>query len=157
LCWAVSWRTVWSKLYCYCLMAVKTLIHGSEYMQVLNRRMPPQCRKVLSGNKLGNFLTDLLRINVTLRRVHQTTVAVAKQCYTFWVCVDLVIQHAKAHTPWPVWVLPYIFFSHYLVNDTIFEKKVIEHKMRVLISSTNWFWNFSHCKKNWARHYNKCT
>jgi hypothetical protein len=35
---------------------------------------------------------------------------------------------------WPLW-LDHIF-RHYLINGTIFEKKVAEHKMSVLIFST---------------------
>ena len=30
-----------------------------------------------------------------------------------------------------------LYFAHYLIKSTIFEKKVIEHKMCVLIFSTN--------------------
>ena len=37
----------------------------------------------------------------------------------------------------------------------IFEKKVIERKMCVLISSANFDWNISHSKKNWARYDEK--
>jgi hypothetical protein len=35
---------------------------------------------------------------------------------------------------WPLWL--YHIFSHYLLNGTLFEKKVIQHKMCVLIFST---------------------
>jgi hypothetical protein len=38
-----------------------------------------------------------------------------------------------------------------------FRKKVVEHKMRVLIFSTTFVWNISHSKKNWARYNHKCT
>jgi hypothetical protein len=36
------------------------------------------------------------------------------------------------------------------------KKKIIEHKMCVLIISIGFVWNISHCKKNWARHDHKC-
>jgi len=43
-------------------------------------------------------------------------------------------QERKAHAPYchllPVWL--YHIFPHYLINDTTFGKKVIEHKMCVL-------------------------
>jgi hypothetical protein len=45
----------------------------------------------------------------------------------------------SAHAPYYPWPAPlYNIFPHYLINDTIFEreKKVIEHKMRVLIFPT---------------------
>jgi hypothetical protein len=34
------------------------------------------------------------------------------------------------------------------------KKKINEHKKRVLISSTTFVWNISHCKKNSAGYYN---
>jgi hypothetical protein len=36
-------------------------------------------------------------------------------------------------------------------------KKIIEHKMCVLIFSTNVVQNISQSEKNWARYYDKCT
>ena len=43
-------------------------------------------------------------------------------------------------------------FSHNLINDTILRKKIIEHKLCVLTSSTTFFWNISYSEKNSARH-----
>jgi hypothetical protein len=53
------------------------------------------------------------------------------------VSVALGIQHAMrtrhiVMSPAPL----YNIFPHYLINGTILEKKVTEHKMRVLIFST---------------------
>ena len=48
------------------------------------------------------------------------------------VSVALVMQHAKHRrrvtlsSVWPVWL--YHIFTHYLINSTIVEKKVMEHK-----------------------------
>jgi hypothetical protein len=36
------------------------------------------------------------------------------------------------------------------------KKKVIVHKMCILISSTAFVWNISHSKKKWERYYQKC-
>jgi len=54
---------------------------------------------------------------------------------------------------WPVW--PFHIFLHYLINGTIFGKKVIEYKLCVLIFSTTFVWNTSHSKKNSGRCYHK--
>jgi len=42
----------------------------------------------------------------------------------------------------------YNIFLHYLTNGMIYERKVIEHKMRVLIFPTTFVWNISHSSKN---------
>jgi hypothetical protein len=47
-------------------------------------------------------------------------------------------------------------FPHYLMKGTIFEKKVIEHKMCVLIFSTTFVWNISYSKNNGARYDQNC-
>jgi hypothetical protein len=56
---------------------------------------------------------------------------------------------------WPVWL--YHIFSTLSHKRHVFRKKVIEHKMYVLIFSTNFVWNISHSKKNSVRYYHKCT
>ena len=61
----------------------------------------------------------------------------------------------KAQAPWPVWLVPYFFTLSYKRHDCW--GGVLEHTMHVLISSTNFFWNISHSKTNWARYHNKCT
>jgi hypothetical protein len=48
------------------------------------------------------------------------------------------------------------YFQYYLIKGMIFEKKVTEPKMCVLIFFTNFVWNISHSKKNGARCYRKC-
>ena len=47
------------------------------------------------------------------------------------------------------------FFSHSLIKVRDFEKKIIEHKICVLIFSTTFVWNISHSKKNSGRYYHK--
>jgi len=42
----------------------------------------------------------------------------------------------------------YSVFPHYLIKGTIFEIKFAEHKMCVLIVSTTFVRNISHCEKN---------
>ena len=46
------------------------------------------------------------------------------------------------------------FFFHYLINGTIFEKK-IESKISVLIFSVNFIRKISRSEKHWARYYLK--
>ena len=73
-------------------------------------------------------------INVTLRRVRITIVAVEKQCVTYFECVPVasVIQHALNMRG----LLLYHISPHYLISGTIFGEKVIEHKMFVVILCT---------------------
>jgi len=52
------------------------------------------------------------------------------------VFVALCIQHAMCHTVICGLTYSTILLPYYLINRTIFEKKVTEHKMCVLISST---------------------
>ena len=89
--------------------------------------------------------------NVKLGHVHTTIVAVEKAIsITCSVCVfvDLGIQHAM-HIPhyhlWPAWL--YNIFPLYLIQGKIFEQKVTEHKMCVLIFSTTFVCNIF-CSKN---------
>jgi hypothetical protein len=79
--------------------------------------------------------------------------------YIFWVCVcSLSYAACNAHAPhchlWPVWL--YHIFPHSLINGTFFVKTLLQIK-NTFWFSTNFVWNFSHFKKNWARHYHKCT
>jgi hypothetical protein len=74
--------------------------------------------------------------------------------YIFWVCVcSLRYPACNAHAPYShLWALcPYSVFPHNLINGTIFEKKVTEHKICVLISSTIFVWNIFFSKKNSMR------
>ena len=98
--------------------------------------------------------------NVTLRRVSWTIVAQkSNKYYIFCACVcSLSIQYAMCmrqpyHHLWPARV--YDIFLHYLINDTIFEQKVIGHKMRVLIFSTTPVRNISR-SKNWVIYDQVC-
>jgi hypothetical protein len=59
----------------------------------------------------------------------------------------------NAHAPychlWPVRV--YKISSHYLINARFSEEKKLLNVKCVLIFSTNFVWNISHSKKNWAK------
>ena len=98
--------------------------------------------------------TGMVRTNVTLRRVRVTTVTVQKQqVFQISVCVcSLCDPASKAHAPYcrllPVWF--YHIFPHYLINGTIFGKKLL-NKNVCLISYAAFVWNISYPKKNSAR------
>ena len=80
--------------------------------------------------------------------------------YSEYVLVALDIQLACACAVlychlWPVCL--YRIFPHYLIYEKFFEKKVIKHRMCVLIFSTTFDWSISHSKKNWARNNQSAT
>jgi len=94
--------------------------------------------------------------NVILRRISFNHCCSRKQwvLHNLIVCISSLRYPAcKAHAPYcHLWPAPlYNIFPHYLKQGTIFEKKITEHKMRVLIFSTKFFWNNSHSKKKWAK------
>jgi len=74
--------------------------------------------------------------------------------YRIWLCVfvALGIQHVMRMRLIFIYGLPVckIFFTLSHKRHDFSEKKVIEHKMCVLIFSTSFVWNISHSKKKWA-------
>jgi hypothetical protein len=50
----------------------------------------------------------------------------------------------------------YSIFVSCHINCTIFEKKIIQHEIFVLILYTTFVWNISHAKKNWVRYDQIC-
>jgi hypothetical protein len=73
--------------------------------------------------------TANVRVKLTLRRVRTTTVAVEK--HVFWMCVcSLRYTACNAHAPYcHLWPARFNnFFPHYLINGTIFEKKLLNTK-----------------------------
>jgi hypothetical protein len=71
--------------------------------------------------------------------------------YSECAFVDLGIQHAmriRHSYLWPAQI--YHIFTHYVINGTIFEKKVTEHKMCDLIFSTTFVLNI---KLRWSKMY----
>jgi len=79
--------------------------------------------------------------------------------YIIWIRVScLKYPTWNAHAPYchPLPAPLYNMFPHYLINGRIFDKKnVTDHKMCVLIFSTNFVWNISNSKKKWARYGQK--
>jgi hypothetical protein len=59
-----------------------------------------------------------------------------------FVALDTSMQCACTVLSWPARL--YGIFPHFLINGTIFEKQVTEHKMCVLSFSTNFVWNIPH-------------
>jgi hypothetical protein len=81
---------------------------------------------------------------VILSRVRVTTVAMEKQCV---LNIMSEVFHIFCACP----ALP--IFTHYLSNDTIFEKRIIEQKICGSIFSTTFVRNISHFEKNSARYH----
>ena len=82
-----------------------------------------------------------------------------KEYYILWVCVCSLRHPARnAHAPYcHLWPAPlYDIFPHYLINGTIFEKRLLNTKC-VLIFCTAFVWNISYVKKKLARCDQKCT
>ena len=124
----------------------------SSYVLTARQYIKRQCEIHESNyNKIGN-----VRVTLTLTRVSATTVAVDKQYYIFRVCVcvcacvPLVMQHAKniRRIISSSATSPALQFSIFFINGMIFGKKVTEHKMCVLIFSTNFALHISHSKNN---------
>ena len=65
---------------------------------------------------------------------------------------------SNAHAPychlWPAAL--YNICTHYLINGTIFERKVTEYKTCVLIFPTAFVWNSLRFSKKWASYHQKC-
>jgi hypothetical protein len=108
------------------------------------------------SNKIRKQQERQCTYNKILRCVCATIVAVEKQwvLHNLSVCVfvALGIQHAMHVHHIGISGLPRstLFFPHYLTNGTIFEKKLLDTKC-VLILSTTIAWNISHSKNKWVR------
>jgi hypothetical protein len=105
-------------------------------------------RHFQNHNKTGHA-----RINVTLRRVHATTVPVEKQyvLHIMGVCFSLRYPVSSMHCACSILssvACPATKFFHLSHKRHDFPKKKIEYKMCVLMFSTTFVWNTSHstCK-----------
>jgi hypothetical protein len=106
--------------------SLKSPLHNANIASVL------RALAVWLFQKFGFFMDCPRTYNLTSRRVRATNVAVENHnYYVFLVCVRSRSYPARnAHAPychlWPVRL--YHIFPQYLINSTIFEKKIIEYK-----------------------------
>jgi len=97
--------------------------------------------------------------NITLKSVHANIVAVEKQIHiTYSECVySLRYPSHNVHVPychlWPVKL--YNILPHYIINDTILEKILLNIQCEVWFHLSTSVWNISRSKKNWARYDQK--
>ena len=75
-----------------------------------------------------------------LARVHPDLYRIQRACSVLWSVASLALPYFSA-------------LSH--KRHDFRKKKVIEHKMCVLIFCTNYIWSISNSKKNWARYCHK--
>ena len=97
--------------------------------------------------------------NVRITFVQPLLQWTGKKYFICWVCFcSLGYPACNAHAPYcHLWPVPLsCIFPHYLINDTVFRNESFEHRMWVLIFSTNSVWNISHCEQNWATCDQKC-
>jgi len=97
--------------------------------------------KVCGTKQWGTFLQPLLQWE-------------RNNCYIFWVCFfRLSYSTYKARAPychlWPVRL--FHIYPHYLINSTVFGKKLMVHNMCVLIVSTTFVRKLLNSKNEWAR------
>ena len=123
-------------------------------------RVPKRCQPTSSTRRVKIQQERQCTHNVALRAVHETIVAMENKSYIF-LCVcacvrmALLIQHAtRRHIAICSLSGSRLFTLSHKWND--FRKRVIEHKMCILIFSRTFIRNISHSKKNSARYYHKC-
>jgi hypothetical protein len=84
---------------------------------------------------------------LSLRRLQKQKVCVCSLRY------PACNAHALYCHMWPVRL--YDIFTHYLINGTIFENKLLNMKHLFVVFSKNFVWNISHSKENWGRYDQK--
>jgi len=107
-------------------------------------------------SKADNVLSRNIEARSCNHCCHATSVNIT---YSEYVFVALVIQYAmrvRRIILSSVASLAAPYFPTLSHKRHHFRKKVIEHKMYVLIFSTTFVWNVSHSKKNWAIYDHKC-
>jgi hypothetical protein len=101
-----------------------------------------------------------VRVNVTSRRVHETTCAwISKKYCIIWVRV-CSLSYSASKAPAPCYIvtcsLPYFSTLSHKQHDFRKKKNVFECSICVWIFSITAVWNISHSKKNSAWHYHTC-
>ena len=123
---------------------------------------------------LTTWLAEALRVTCLLiswwrcvclvcARIHACTCACfvccgrTRGCACLHLC-GLSYPACKVHAPYYICHLWHIWFCHtfphYLINDAILKKKLLN--IKCLISHTTFVWKIYHYSMNWARYCHKC-
>jgi hypothetical protein len=118
--WAVLYRSQFKNFHVQLILRLSSKIyqiHPTIPVHFLVETYPARCQYEFSE----------------VRDTFFSTISVLAPNEQFWDCATVELSERYCRV-WPVWL--YHIFPHDLMNSTIFGKKVIEHKMCVLIFST---------------------
>jgi hypothetical protein len=109
-----------------------------------------RCNSCLTWNSYGTVFKQASRCtyNVTLRRLRTVAVGKRKVLRILSVCLQLYLSSVQSACAvlychlWPVRL--YHILPHYLINRSIFGRRLLNINVCVLLFSATFVWNISH-------------